>query len=1318
VQDWRASNIGGAAVFSRNSRYSDRPIYDDNPLSEGWGRIAQHDDAFQNPTSDAKTLPAIFRDLDPAFTVAQSVDLAEGNVEPADVAWRIRTPEGSEAYVFQKGKNVWLDVSNLQKGERGARIYSAVANYAHNTDRVFIGDPAGLSDVALKRRTEQMLSSALKFGTTRHLQPHERQLQGSSKLGVSPLDWREGDHGHNIGELARVAAENTLNEFPALWDLRYNPDTGRFERPDGTEVTDADFDAIALSARSSGMGDRGERAVAAEPTAGWRSLKRALVTSAMARGEGGQGSELLDRPGSEQSDGVRRDALKGVLYSRDPAHVVRQQAQAAQTSILSQLAAQGYGQGAIGWTGNPLEYDGWRGNVQKAIAGAMDKMDPVRRAESAAAEATGRPIADEADVYRLENLMHGRVGDRLDALDRVSVKPLIKSMKQQGISPKLLMDYLYARHAPERNARIASINKDMPDGGSGLTTQQAQDILAGRAPGVYSGKTITPSDLPKLQHLAARVDRIRDQTLATLENSGQITTALASQLRNQWRHYVPLRGKEGEADSTGRGAGRGVDIKGKPVRRALGRGQNNIAPPNILAEVIGDAQRAVIQAEKARVGRAVLNLAAEYPNKDIWEVEPVDLEWRFSESTGEAYLAPKRPTNDQDVLTVMHQGTPYLVRLKDPRIRDAVLNLGAEKAQWLVNTLGRFNRYLSAVSTRYNPAFTPINAVRDATLGFTGLTAEHGAGVAADAAKLYFPALRASWRDASHAPGDASVPNAQKNMDDWAREFAEHGGKTGIVHFNDVEATSKHLENSFKTGAELLREWHPVAAAGKALEKLQPIAHVVELSNEATENALRLAAYTALRKRGMSADRAAAYAKDLTVNFNRKGQWSGVLNTLYLFYNASAQGVRRSVQLMKNPKVAGFLGSLAALQASQTAVLMSRKGDDGVSDWDAIPDWKKGRSLIIALPGRGNYFALPMPYEFGFLTYAGGRITQSVLSSEPSSEGNLVNDLGVGMLQSFSPIPLDNGPTGLAPELFKIPLHLAANRDDFGRRITADQPYAPYDMPRTAMGRSGTAAPYVWLARALNRVGGGDPDYRPPEVARGLLDWSPEDLQYLGDTLMGGLGSFASGSWTSTEKLLAGNYKTDKEGHVSVNMAAVLRDLPVLKSFGWSTDQNRARSDRFYDIRDQIERTKAMVQDRLDDGDLAGAQRVAREAGVFADGMTVKVNQDGSPALRLKHTAHGDIRTYQVAAEPGSLFAAYKEVTSGLSQRNPDSGYSEKVMPSVGDYNRQIQRAYQLPVDQRTRAIKELQDQRGGLMGAFLRFYEQRKQAVPTAAGQ
>ncbi|HET7301292.1 MAG TPA: LPD38 domain-containing protein, partial [Oleiagrimonas sp.] len=708
-----------------------------------------------------------------------------------------------------------------------------------------------------------------------------------------------------------------------------------------------------------------------------------------------------------QRDLVKYRAARGdePRYSRDllgdddsPAGKLRRQAATANADVMGKLAAEGYGMEPIGWTDNPLNYTGWRGGIERIRMAMLDKYDPVNKLQKAITDSLGRDLADEANVYRLENLMHGRAGDRLDQLDRHEVKPLIKSMRQMKVSPKLLQDYLLARHAEERNARVAKINPDMPDAGAGITTQQARDILDGNADGVYSGQRITDENRPKLERLAKRIDRINANTVNIMEHSGQITPELAAQLRAMYKHYIPLVGKIGEdaeRAATVGSAGRGLDIKGNPIKRALGRGEGNLPPPTILAEVIGQAQRAVIQAEKARVGRAVLKLAAEHPNPDIWQVEPVDLEWRYSEATGQAYLGTRKPTNDADVLTVVHGGKAYHVRLVDPRIRDAVKNLGAEKGDAFVRYVGKLNRWLAAVNTRYNPAFLPYNAIRDATLGFTGLAAEQGAGVALDAAKMYLPAMRASWRDASGAPGRLGLPVNEMTMDDFAREYGANGGKTGIVRWERTADTAKKLEDNFKTGMQLMGELRPLAATGKALSHLQPITHAVELANDAVENSLRLAAYTALRKRGWSIDKAAAYAKDLTVNFNRKGQWGSIMNSLFLFYNAAVQGTRRGVTLMKNPKVQGFLGALATLQASQTALLMSRQNQDGISDWDAIPEWKKQRALIIALPGKGHYFALPMPYEFGFTTYAGGRLMQLALNTtgiekaDPSSHANV-----------------------------------------------------------------------------------------------------------------------------------------------------------------------------------------------------------------------------------------------------------------------------------------------------------------------------------------
>lgn len=183
--------------------------------------------------------------------------------------------------------DVWIDVSLLNPGSKfGEIMYSAAANYAHNTGRIFIGDPAGLSDEALRRRTEQMISSALKFGTTEHLAPHPRQTVGSEKLGVPALKWVYGDHVGNIERMIDVSLRSLENAGLDLGKVAYDPQRETFidtatgvPVPRGTQ--------LAALANANGMGGRGsERPAgggavrqrgAGQGQAGWRTVARAAL---------------------------------------------------------------------------------------------------------------------------------------------------------------------------------------------------------------------------------------------------------------------------------------------------------------------------------------------------------------------------------------------------------------------------------------------------------------------------------------------------------------------------------------------------------------------------------------------------------------------------------------------------------------------------------------------------------------------------------------------------------------------------------------------------------------------------------------------------------------------------------------------------------------------------------------------------------------------------------------------------------------------------------------------------------------------------------
>lgn len=303
--------------------------------------LSRTDDLFSLPKSDKDTVEGITADNDPAISVKKAADEAGRTVytftmpdgKTATMSVRAFNPYATEEaptlygyemvdgyptgmVVERPGTNpedvgpvddVWIDVSRLKTGGQGAKIYNIAATYAHNTGKKFIGDPAGLTDEALRRRTEQMLSSALKFGTTEHLAPHPRQIQGDADLGVPPLKWTYGDDLGNIRSLIQTSLGTYSNVNP----ITFEPSTGRFLDSEGNEL---DRDAIRQISRVGSGREAG---------AGSSTLQRNAVLDALVRQEGGtgggrgQGAGLLERlVATALQSGA---STRGIFYAREAA---------------------------------------------------------------------------------------------------------------------------------------------------------------------------------------------------------------------------------------------------------------------------------------------------------------------------------------------------------------------------------------------------------------------------------------------------------------------------------------------------------------------------------------------------------------------------------------------------------------------------------------------------------------------------------------------------------------------------------------------------------------------------------------------------------------------------------------------------------------------------------------------------------------------------------------------------------------------------------------------------------------------------------------
>lgn len=294
--------------------------------AEFMNELAAVDSLFQNPRVQAGSAEAALRQIDPTVKFIGNVTAADEHQESgADSKLLFRTAKGRDFYVFEKGDEIWLDVSRLGEGDGGSAIYAALMDYAASEGKVFVGDPAGLSDVAMRRRLEAMISSAIKHGSTDHMQPHERQVEGDEKLGIPALQWRAGDTIGNIQRMIDVSLASIAAHVPEFKRARYDFATGTFRSSQGAAITDADL---------RGWTSKSPRMRAAG--VGLRSIKRGILLNTLAHAESGQRPGLLEQA-LRQPRQLVGDQAQGIFYSRTPSAMrdLRSQVGEALNSRLS-----------------------------------------------------------------------------------------------------------------------------------------------------------------------------------------------------------------------------------------------------------------------------------------------------------------------------------------------------------------------------------------------------------------------------------------------------------------------------------------------------------------------------------------------------------------------------------------------------------------------------------------------------------------------------------------------------------------------------------------------------------------------------------------------------------------------------------------------------------------------------------------------------------------------------------------------------------------------------------------------------------------------
>ena len=845
--------------------------------------------------------------------------------------------------------------------------------------------------------------------------------------------------------------------------------------------------------------------------------------------------------------------------------------------------------------------DGWSvsepSKMDDVIYALQDKQIDMKRVVQSIMR-TGKKVKDEVNAYLQEELFHGRAAKGVKDFLDFELRPLLKQMQDAKVDMGDFEEYLWNRHAEERNKQIAKINPDMPDGGSGIETAKARAYLAG----------LSAEQRKTFEALAAKVEAMNRESQRVLVESGLEKQSTIDSWNGAYKHYVPLQRED--VDSGHVGTGKGFSVRGSSSKRAMGSGKKVV---DIIANLTMQRERNIVRAEKNRVSNALLGLAVQNPNPDFWKVDQAPKErvvqekaiYTVLDSDGNKIeeftrmdeaerLANKTPgaiidqtwgdrvtervmpgfTSRDNVLLTRINGEDHYVIFNERderamRMAAAMKNLDMDNLGRVLSVVGKATRYLASINTQYNPVFGVINLIRDAQGALINLSSTPLAGEQKRVLGYTKDALVGIYKDIrAHRSG-------AKPSSNWAalfEEFQKEGGQTG---YRDQYANAEARAESIKSELEQFKD-------GKAKQLARGVFGWLSDYNETMENAVRLAAYKAAKEKGMSNQQAASLAKNITVNFNRKGQMATQVGALYAFFNASVQGTARiaetlfdqnggdikNVRLSKKGKQ--ILAGGIMLGAMQALLLAAAGFDD-----DEPPEFIRARNLILPIGG-GKYLTLAMPLGLHVIPGIGRIATEFVLSGGKDPLKRIAA-FGSMFADAFNPI----GSAGwslqtITPSVVDPFAALAENKDFTGKEIYREDFNKLNPTPGHARAKDVATIWSRYISEALNFMTGGT-EFKP-----GMFSPSPDSIDYLIAQAGGGV-------------MREANKVAQTVGATATGEDLPLYKIPLVGRFVGDTAGQSGQSAKFYDAIKQINMHEAQYKGLIKDGRSAEAREYLAE---------------------------------------------------------------------------------------------------------------------------
>lgn len=836
----------------------------------------------------------------------------------------------------------------------------------------------------------------------------------------------------------------------------------------------------------------------------------------------------------------------------------------------------------------------------------QDDLISLRKYQENVEKSTGKKLPSYLNIDKVFNQMSSRAAAAEELLVDIFEKEvggvIRKLEKEKKITYRDIQLYVMAKHAIERNQvkRQKEIEKLSNPTSGDIARIMQQDFsseldiqygiekhLKGSKNPIFSNVDGIRSYIEAIENSAGKdidalwssINKLNGEALKMWHEAGMISKDHYNNIKKLYKYYVPLQGIDDETIEDV-WTYYGVSNRGNYslVKDAEGR---NKLPDNPFMIMRKSISNTAYMAEHNKAKIVVLALAQTHPTdylivRNSWDVLTTDAngreEWKevmpeseegavteesmiafeekmqALEEEGKAkrhehepisniggYRVSNRNTLEEHLIRVSVNGKEQVVFVNgSPSFSQAVNRENRGKEREFLSKVAMVTRLKAAFATSLSIPFAFTNGVRDLLWSLSSNGIRYGKDYEMRFVRYYGRAGKFLF-----SPEDKQDEGMKHLWD----EFKRNGGRTGYASMVGDENARKLAQKGLSRG---------IGKRGVAARAVNKAGNAISYLGETIEDLTRFAAYCAAREGGKSVTDSIDVAKEMTVNFNRRGKGSSLfmrsIFSFYMFINANIQGMAQLVKMFKNhPVGTSVMAGAYAMLPMFSAILTKLIGDD--DDYFALSDYERTHNLIICL-GSGKFIKVPMPQEMYPFLAIGNSISElafgesSVTDVLLGSVDGILDGATFGLDASSSSLKHfkravskgEENPTyllfrGFVPSILQPATDVWNNWDYVGRHI--EKPSYGKNTPKYQRVYENKA--WGWLVGLSKAINGDDIKGRAmqDDGIIGAIN-SPANAQYLIESWLGGVVSTIAKDVRFAEDLFRGENFFESASHAAV----------------------------------------------------------------------------------------------------------------------------------------------------------------------------------------